>query len=89
MPLMSQVVDATDGKESDKELTMIESALEIREVREPDGDGETRYEVYDSDTGMPVGVFDSYEDAKYEVESMKQSNRETWNKESDADPGPE
>lgn len=68
---------------------MIPDAIVIREVREPDGDADTRYEVYDSDTGTPLGVFDTYEDAKYEMESMKASNRATMNKETDADPGPE
>lgn len=68
---------------------MISTALEIREVREPDGDETTRYEVYDSDTGTPLGIFDTYEDAQYEVESMKASNRAMWNKDKDADPGPD
>lgn len=68
---------------------MLNNAIEIREVKEADGDDGIRYEVYDSDTGTPLGVFDSYEDAKYEMESMKASNRAIWDREKDADPGPE
>lgn len=66
---------------------MLNDAIAIREVTAPGGDA--RYEVYDGDTGTPLGLFDSYEDARYEVETMKASNRSVWNKERDADPGPE
>lgn len=68
---------------------MLHDAIEIREVTQPDDAIGTRYEVYDSDTGTPLGVFESYEDARYELESMKASERAIWNKETDADPGPE
>lgn len=66
---------------------MLNDAIAIREVTAPDGDA--RYEVYDSDTGTPLGLFDSYENARYELETMKASNRSVWNKQGDADPGPE
>ena len=68
---------------------MLSEAIEIRELKESDDDKNPRYEVYDSDTGTSLGLFDTYEDAQYEVESMKSSNRAVWEDGEDADPGTE
>nr|WP_298413477.1 hypothetical protein [uncultured Halomonas sp.] len=68
---------------------MLNEAIEIRELKDSDDDATVRYEVYDSDTGTSLGVYDNYEDAQYEVESMKSSNRAVWDDAEDADPGAE
>nr|WP_298373479.1 hypothetical protein [uncultured Halomonas sp.] len=68
---------------------MLNEAIEIRELKDSDDDATVRYEVYDSDTGTSLGVYDNYEDAQYEVESMKSSNRSVWEGAKDADPGAE
>ncbi|MGC3872641.1 hypothetical protein ACPF7Z_05140 [Halomonas sp. GXIMD04776] len=68
---------------------MLNEAIEIRELKEGDDESSIRYEVYDSDTGTSLGVFDNYEDAQYEVESMKSSNEAIWKDGEDADPGTE
>ncbi|SHE28538.1 hypothetical protein SAMN02745148_00013 [Modicisalibacter ilicicola DSM 19980] len=65
---------------------MLNEAIEIRELKTSE-DNQSRYEVYDSDTGTSLGVFDTYEDAQYEVDSMKSSNRAIWKDGEDADPG--
>lgn len=66
---------------------MLNEAIEIREVKDSDDDTSVRYEVYDSDTGTSLGIYDNYEDAQYEVESMKSSNRAVWKGAKEADPG--
>lgn len=66
---------------------MLNDAIEIRELKDSDDDAAVRYEVYDSDTGTSLGVYDNYEDAQYEVESMKSSNRADWDDAKEADPG--
>ncbi|MBZ9558882.1 MULTISPECIES: hypothetical protein [Modicisalibacter] len=49
-----------------------------------------RYEVYDSDTGSVIGVFDTQQAAENEVESMNRSDVEGLDenrRKQDADPG--
>lgn len=50
---------------------------------------QSRYEVYDSDTGTVVGVFDSQQAAEDEVKAMNQSDVEGLDenrRKQDADP---
>jgi hypothetical protein len=64
---------------------MAYAEIELRELKEEGHD--TRYEVYDSDTGTPLGVFETYEDAQYELESLKSSKEDIYKNGVDADPG--
>lgn len=65
---------------------MLHDAIEIRKIKESNDD-ETCYEVYDSDTGTSLGIFDTIERAEAERQSMKRSNRAAVKGGSDADPG--
>lgn len=54
---------------------MLHEAMAIREVPASSADEAPHYEVYDSDTGTPLGTFETYEAAETEMENMKASNR--------------
>ncbi|KXS37359.1 MAG: hypothetical protein AWU55_2361 [Halomonadaceae bacterium T82-2] len=67
---------------------MLKKTITWREVPGA-GDSEPRYEVYDSDTGTVIGLYDSREAAQAEVESMNQSDvegRGSGHRKQEADP---
>ncbi|MBZ9568520.1 hypothetical protein [Modicisalibacter tunisiensis] len=54
---------------------MLQQALSVRELRGSSDDTTTRYELYDSDTGTPLGTFPSQAAAQDEMARLKASNR--------------
>ncbi|KXS39332.1 MAG: hypothetical protein AWU55_758 [Halomonadaceae bacterium T82-2] len=54
---------------------MLQQALAVRELRPSPDDAATRYELYDSDTGTPLGTFPSQAAAQDEVARLEASNR--------------
>jgi len=54
---------------------MLQQALSVRELRGSSEDTATRYELYDSDTGTPLGTFPSQAAAQDEMARLKASNR--------------
>lgn len=67
---------------------MIKQTVTVREVENPK-DGRTQFEVYDSDTGTTLGIYDERADAEAEVESLNSSDVAGQNDRSrkqDADP---
>lgn len=65
---------------------MLHDAIEIRKISHPDSD-EVRYEVYDGDTGVSLGLYQSMEHAEAERQRMKSSDSELKSGTSDDDPG--
>lgn len=64
---------------------MLRDAIEIRKINGP-GDADTRYEVYDTDTGTSLGVYQDVKEAENMRQSMK-SSRDAENQEAN-DPDP-
>lgn len=67
---------------------MLTNAIEIREVTGPNGAG-VHYELYDSDTGTSLGIYDSLDRAKAERKHMNTSDRAVKQGGTDADAGTE
>ncbi|QJQ95308.1 MULTISPECIES: hypothetical protein [Halomonadaceae] len=67
---------------------MLNNAIEIREV-EKSNDAQPRYEVYDTDTGTSLGLYDSMEKAEAVREKMVSSDNATKEGGYDADPAVE
>ncbi|MCG7598576.1 hypothetical protein MHM84_02110 [Halomonas sp. McH1-25] len=67
---------------------MLRSAMEIREV-DVESRSATRYELFDGDTGMSLGIYDSYDRAQTEREHMLDSDWAAYKGGTDADPGSE
>ncbi|GAB3335725.1 hypothetical protein ACFO0E_07200 [Chromohalobacter beijerinckii] len=67
---------------------MLHDAIEIRKIAGPDED-DVRYEVYDSDTGVSLGLYQSMEHAEAERQRMKASDNEVKTGDADDDPSVE
>lgn len=68
---------------------MLKRTITWRKLPDPHGAEAPKYEVYDSDTGTSIGVFDSREAAEDEVASMNRSDVEGFDEQyrkKDADP---
>lgn len=64
---------------------MLRDAIEIRKISGP-GDADTRYEVYDTDTGTSLGEYARLEDAESMRQSMKSSSDANHLEDNDPDP---
>ena len=69
-------------------IIMLHDAIEIRKIGHHDTD-EVRYEVYDSDTGVSLGLYQSMEHAEAERQRMKASDSELKSGSTDDDPSVE
>ncbi|MCK0715897.1 hypothetical protein ACFO0U_13020 [Chromohalobacter sarecensis] len=67
---------------------MLHDAIEIRKITGSNAD-DIRYEVYDSDTGVSLGLYQSMEHAEAERQRMKTSDNEVKSGEKDDDPSVE
>lgn len=68
---------------------MIKQTITLREIADPKDTSRTQFEVYDSDTGTTLGIYENRADAEAEVESMNRSDVAGQNDNSrkqDADP---
>lgn len=68
---------------------MLKQTITLREVPDPRDASRSQFEVYDSDTGTSLGIYDSREAAQAEVDSMNRSDVEGMNekdRKQDADP---
>lgn len=68
---------------------MLKKTITLRELPNPNDASHPQFEVYDSDTGTSLGVFDSREAAQAEVENMNQADVEGLDerqRKQDADP---
>ena len=67
---------------------MLRNAMEIREIG-TEGNAASRYELFDSDTGMSMGFYDTYDRADAERVHMQNSDWAAYKGGTDADPGPD
>lgn len=67
---------------------MLRHAIEIREVG-TEGNSTSRYELFDSDTGVSLGIYDTFERADTERNHMQDSDWLAYKGGTDADPGPD
>lgn len=68
---------------------MLKKTITLREVANPKDASRAQFEVYDTDTGTSLGIYDSREAAEAEVESMNRSDAEgldATKRKQDADP---
>lgn len=68
---------------------MIKKTITLREVSDPKDATHSQFEVYDSDTGTTLGIYDNQADAEAEVAHMNQSDVAGQNdrtRKQDADP---
>ncbi|MDW5376133.1 hypothetical protein R6258_04290 [Halomonas sp. HP20-15] len=68
---------------------MLKKTITWRELPDPHNVETAKYEVYDSDTGATIGMFDSREAAEEEVARMNRSDVEglgEQQRKKDADP---
>ncbi|MEC9481752.1 MAG: hypothetical protein UMU75_00315 [Halomonas sp.] len=65
---------------------MLRNAVEIRSVGTHEDE---RFELYDSDTGTSLGLYESFDRADAERRSLQDSDHAAYRGGSDADPGPE
>ncbi|GHA84847.1 hypothetical protein [Modicisalibacter luteus] len=67
---------------------MLRNAMEIRQVGTK-GHATPRYELFDSDTGVSLGIYDTYDRADAERVHMQDSDWSAYKGGTDADPGPD
>jgi hypothetical protein len=53
---------------------MLKQTITLREVSDPEDASRSQFEVYDSDTGTSLGIYDSREAAQAEVDNMNSSD---------------
>lgn len=68
---------------------MLKQTITLREITDPRDTSRTQFEIYDSDTGTALGVYDSRAEAEAEVENLNRSDvagQNDCSRKQDADP---
>ncbi|GAB2801571.1 hypothetical protein GCM10027040_31720 [Halomonas shantousis] len=58
---------------------MAEQTIEVREVNESGDDTAGRYEVFDTDTGISIGIYDTKAEAESRADQMRSIDVEALN----------